>query len=1045
MNRFTFHRAVWILMAINFLRANTAEEVVTMLVPGFRVQELPVELSNINNLRFSPAGQLTALGYDGRIHLLRDTDGDGLEDRAETFWDRPTLTVPVGMEWTKEGLYVSSNGKISLFPDRDGDGQADREEIVTTNWVANREISGMVDATAVTTDSDGNVYFALLVENYANPYLLKDGVAHYTTNTMRGTVQKFTPSTGRLQTIATGVRVPYTLAFNKAGDLFMTDQEGETWCPDGNPLDELNWIQPGRNYGFPPPHPKHLPGLISEPPVVSFGPQHQSTCGLVFNESRPGRKPFGPARWEGNAIIAGESRGKIWRTALVKTPFGYLGQETLIARLGMLTTDVAVSPNGDLYVSCHSGPPDWGTGPQGKGKLFRIHYEDRSAPQPVAIWAAGLMEVRVAFDAPVDPAITAHPEDILIEHGEFVRAADRLETLKPPYRVVAAQELVPRGKIKVVSARLSEDRRTLSMVTDPHSSAVPYAMKLPGVASPGRSPTVVDLEYALTGAEVSWTPDGKTEPTWTGWLPHLDSALDEVLVDGSAQHAELVRALAQPGLLHARAKLIVPAGATHLRFQASAPFAVELDGTKAQSVSAGSTVDLPIPPGRTELILSGTLRSNGQEPQFHVAYYSATDPSLRPLPRTALLLPWATPRVIGASGPSPEAYAAGDYERGRGLFFGEQFKCATCHRLRDEGKTIGPDLSNLAYKDATSVLRDIKEPNATINPDYVSYNVVTQEGDEFTGFVRAQDVGAISVTDAMGQARVVSRKSIRRMAASAVSLMPAGLLDSASDGQVHDLLTFLLNAPPRRTRSDLERLLQPIKTNSPSPKPLRIVLVANAQDHGPGQHDYPHWQREFREFLSAAPAVNIETAWDWPATPQFESADVVVFYYWNRGWTKDKFEQLDRYLSKGGGLVLFHSATISDRDPEELAKRIGLAAQAPHTKYIHAPMTLKFVESTAHPITTNFKTLPLLDEPYWPMIGDERQVKVLATAAQEGKDWPMLWTFEPGRGRVFCSIPGHYTWTHQDPAFQLLAVRAIAWAAHENTDRFEKLLRHHHD
>jgi len=45
----------------------------------------------------------------------------------------------------------------------------------------------------------------------------------------------------------------------------ITDQEGETWCPNGNPLDELNQIIPGRNYGFPPRHEKWLPNLISEP------------------------------------------------------------------------------------------------------------------------------------------------------------------------------------------------------------------------------------------------------------------------------------------------------------------------------------------------------------------------------------------------------------------------------------------------------------------------------------------------------------------------------------------------------------------------------------------------------------------------------------------------------------------------------------------------------------------------------------------------------------------------------------------------------------
>ena len=51
-----------------------------MLTPGFTVRELPVHLSNINNLRFAPDGRLAALGYDGRVHLLRDTDGDGFPD-----------------------------------------------------------------------------------------------------------------------------------------------------------------------------------------------------------------------------------------------------------------------------------------------------------------------------------------------------------------------------------------------------------------------------------------------------------------------------------------------------------------------------------------------------------------------------------------------------------------------------------------------------------------------------------------------------------------------------------------------------------------------------------------------------------------------------------------------------------------------------------------------------------------------------------------------------------------------------------------------------
>jgi len=69
-----------------------------------------------------------------------------------------------------------------------------------------------------------------------------------------------------------------------AGDLFVTDQEGATWLPNGNPFDELLHIQPGRHYGFPPRHPRHLPDVIDEPSLFDYAPQHQSTCGLTFNE-----------------------------------------------------------------------------------------------------------------------------------------------------------------------------------------------------------------------------------------------------------------------------------------------------------------------------------------------------------------------------------------------------------------------------------------------------------------------------------------------------------------------------------------------------------------------------------------------------------------------------------------------------------------------------------------------------------------------------------------------------------------------------------------
>ena len=52
----------------------------------------------------------------------------------------------------------------------------------------------------------------------------------------------------------------------------------------------------------------------------------------------------------------------------------------------------------------------------------------------------------------------------------------------------------------------------------------------------------------------------------------------------------------------------------------------------------------------------------------------------------------------------------------------------------------------------------------------------------------------------------------------------------------------------------------------------------------------------------------------------------------------------------------------------------------------------------------------------------------------------MMWTFQAGKGRVFASIPSHYTWTLDDPLFRLLLLRGIAWAGGAEEAQFENLV-----
>jgi putative heme-binding domain-containing protein len=191
----------------------------------------------------------------------------------------------------------------------------------------------------------------------------------------------------------------------------------------------------------------------------------------------------------------------------------------------------------------------------------------------------------------------------------------------------------------------------------------------------------------------------------------------------------------------------------------------------------------------------------------------------------------------------------GDWEHGRELFTGTALNCAKCHRIRGKGGLTGPDLSNLIHRDARSVERDIREPSATLHPDYMTYLAELKNGDSLTGFIRSKSrtgslpvpergassprspgepetntagrlaarptlEDAVVLFDADGKDTVVLRTDLRNLHPTGQSLMPTGLLDALKPDDVRDLLTFLLWEPPVRTKAEAERVMA---ASPPSP------------------------------------------------------------------------------------------------------------------------------------------------------------------------------------------------------------------------------------
>ncbi len=742
----------------------TAQEAprVDFLSPGLSARPLPVMVPNINSLEYGPDGRLFAVGYDGRVHLLEDTDGDGLEDRASVWWDRKgELLTPLGIAVRPEGVYLAARGRIALLKDVDHDGKAETLEVVASGWVQEKHNNNnRNDASGVALDAAGNLYFNLGCSDYQNAFLLdKEGKPHYSLSGERGTILKVSPDRQRREIVATGIRFAVGLAVNRHGDLFATDQEGDTWFPGGNPSDELVHIVPGRHYGFPFRHSKYLPDVVDETATVDFLPQHQSTCGFRFNEA-PRR--FGPAAWEGDAIVTGFSRGKLWRAPLVKTRTGYVGRPVLLASFDRLPVDVAISPKGDLIVACHGGKPDWGSGPQGEGTLWKISYAD--APQPVLAWAAGPLEVKAAFDRPLKDVGAA-----TIEGGDFVRAGDRFERIRPGYKVVKEQLAAPRHPLRVERTSISDDRRTVTLFTKAHPWKSNYALALAGA----------EIDYTLTGVEADWNG------VWRGWLPHPSTAVAAAWTTGSAEHDALKALWTKPGKLTLSGRVTPPAPGTVLVLDSRAAFTASWgDVEKASSPVDGRH--------RAELAGKGILKVVLESPDLDVAYRRDGDTHLRPLRVGDVAPPWApelkppAPTAVAPSG----KLAGGDPVKGRELFFGKEARCASCHTIRGEGGKVAADLTPSAQRDPEALLRDIVEPSAAINPDFVSYLVELTDGRVLNGVVLSQDAEKLVLVDAEAKENQLPRATIRQFRSSALSLMPDGFA-KLGDEKLRDLVAFL--------------------------------------------------------------------------------------------------------------------------------------------------------------------------------------------------------------------------------------------------------------
>jgi putative membrane-bound dehydrogenase-like protein len=129
-----------------------------------------------------------------------------------------------------------------------------------------------------------------------------------------------------------------------------------------------------------------------------------------------------------------------------------------------------------------------------------------------------------------------------------------------------------------------------------------------------------------------------------------------------------------------------------------------------------------------------------------------------------------------------------DAARGKEVF---KSICAKCHRLRGQGKNMGPDLGTVTHKPKPVLLEDILIPSQSIAQGYESYVVEVSGAATLDGVLGEQSANTITLRHEDGKEDVIQRKDIKEMYATNLSAMPGDLEKQIDIQQMADLLAYL--------------------------------------------------------------------------------------------------------------------------------------------------------------------------------------------------------------------------------------------------------------
>jgi mono/diheme cytochrome c family protein/glucose/arabinose dehydrogenase len=308
-----------------------------------------------------------------KIIILEDTNQDGKADKETIFAEG--LHVPVGMEITEFGVFVSQGTNLVLLKDTNGDDHADTKEVILSGFDdhdTHHEISAFV------TDESGAIYMGegvFLHTNVETPY--------GTVRATNGGFMRYNPARHHLERVAQlSIPNPWGIAFDKWGQNFFAETSG----PD------VRWMMPGST--------KNRYGQTGHKSFTLVEEKHlvRPTSGLEFVSSR-----HFPENVQGDFLI-NNTIGFLGmkQHQLTDDGTGYKSKHRQDLIVGedrnFRPVDMEFAPDGSLYVI------DWHNILIGHmqhnardplrdhthGRVYRVTYPSRPLVTPAKVYGASI-------------------------------------------------------------------------------------------------------------------------------------------------------------------------------------------------------------------------------------------------------------------------------------------------------------------------------------------------------------------------------------------------------------------------------------------------------------------------------------------------------------------------------------------------------------------------------------------------------------------------------------------------------------------------------